>query len=390
MILPGAWLGMLGGGQLGRLFTVAARTMGYRVMVIDPDRVCPAAAVADRHLCADFADRAALAEMARTCSAATTEFENVPAPALDFLARDIPVRPRGVHVAIAQDRKREKEFLAAQGIVVAPYRAIHHSADLADAAVCDLLPGILKCSRSGYDGKGQRSVVSVQEAHTAFNDVGGVPCVLEKRLALQTEISVVVARGADGATATYPVAENTHCDGILDFSVVPARVSGAIADEARSLAMHIAQCLDYCGVMCVEYFVLADGGLVVNEIAPRPHNSGHYTIDACATSQFAQQVRVLAGLPLGDTGLLVPAVMVNLLGDLWRCGEPRWTTVLQNHCTRLHLYGKSEARAGRKMGHYTLLGTAAEDCRVSALQIKRALEAAAQTVAQNEVQAAYA
>jgi 5-(carboxyamino)imidazole ribonucleotide synthase len=374
MILPGSWLGVLGGGQLGRMFAMAARTMGYRVMVLDPDRDCPAATVADRHLCRSFLDHEALAEMARTCSAVTTEFENVPAQALDFLARDLVVRPRGTHVAIAQDRIAEKEFLCRSGVAVAPYRAILKREDLTQEATRELLPGILKCSRSGYDGKGQCRVHDIREALAAFDAFGAAPCVLEKKLALQTEISVVAARGDDGEIATYPIAENLHRDGILDVTIAPARIAGPLADEARRVTNHIARCLDYCGVMCVEYFVLADGSLLVNEIAPRPHNSGHYSIDACITSQFEQQVRVLAGLPLGDTRLLSPAVMVNLLGELWEQGEPRWDVILGKRNAKLHLYGKTAARRGRKMGHYTVLGDSVARCHWVAMTIKDSLE----------------
>jgi 5-(carboxyamino)imidazole ribonucleotide synthase len=373
MILPGEWLGVLGGGQLGRLFALAARQMGYRVLVLDPAHDCPASAVADRHLCADYLDQAALAEIARTCRAVTTEFENVPAAALDLLARDLIVRPRGAHVAIAQDRIREKQFLEQNGVAIAPWRAIYGNDDLAPALTDGLLPGILKCSRSGYDGKGQRRVRDANEARATFAEFGGVPCVLEKQIDLATEISVVVARDAVGATLTYPVTENMHADGILDVSVVPARIPAALGDTARATALSIAQALDYTGVMCVEYFVLKDGRLLVNEIAPRPHNSGHYSIDACLTSQFAQQVRVLAGLPLGETSLLRPAVMVNLLGDLWRHGEPRWERLLTERNLRLHLYGKQSARPGRKMGHYTVLGEDAAPCHALALRMRESL-----------------
>ncbi len=376
MILPGAWLAVLGGGQLGRLFAMAARQMSFRVLVLDPDRDCPAAAVADRHLCADYLDDAALAEIARSCRAVTTEFENVPAAALERLARDVVVRPHGAHVAIAQDRIREKQFLESSGATIAPWRAIYGASDLAPHLLDGLLPGILKCSRSGYDGKGQCRVRDAAAALAAFNDFGGIPCVLEKQIDLATEISVVVARDAAGRSLTYPVAENMHAEGILDVSIVPARIAPALADAARAAALAIADGLDYTGVMCVECFVQKDDRLLVNEIAPRPHNSGHYSIDACLTSQFAQQVRVLAGLPLGDASLLRPAVMVNLLGDLWRHGEPHWERLLAEHNVRLHLYGKQTARPGRKMGHYTLLGDSAAPCYRVALRMREAIAGA--------------
>jgi 5-(carboxyamino)imidazole ribonucleotide synthase len=378
-IPPGAWLGLLGGGQLGRMFCMAAQSLGYKVVVLDPGSDSPAGFVADRHISADYLDPRGLADLAALAAAATTEFENVPANALEFLARTARVTPAAASVAIAQDRIREKTFLAEHGFAVAPF-AVLRIAD--DARKCDaaLLPGIVKSARFGYDGKGQISVRTRDEIDAAWRAMKGQPCVLEKRVALACEISVIVARNEHGEAATWPVAENVHRDGILDVSIVPARVSGELTARARDIATGIATALDYRGVLCVEMFVTGDGALLVNEIAPRPHNSGHYTIDACVTSQFEQQARVLADLPLGATRQHTPAVMVNLLGDLWfdsaeggPAREPAWRDVLAQPQAKLHLYGKSEARRGRKMGHVTCLGETLEDAIATARSVKRTL-----------------
>ena len=380
-LAPGSWLALLGGGQLGRMFCMAAQSLGFRVCVLDPGEDSPAGSVADRHLRAGYLDAAALDELARGCAAATTEFENVPAGALERLARDIVVSPAASAVAIAQDRIAEKAFVRDAGIEVAPYCAVTAEVDLlaADAA---LFPAILKAARLGYDGKGQARVADRARALEAFRAMGGVPCVLEKRLALAMELSVVVARGFDGAALAWPVAENEHRDGILAVSVAPARIDAATAARATDAALGVAAALDYVGVLCVEFFVLADGRLVVNEMAPRPHNSGHYTIDACVTSQFEQQARVLAGLPLGSAHQHSPAVMLNLLGDAWFPGgravaegplEPDWRLVLGHPRAKLHLYGKAQARPGRKMGHVTVLGDTLAECLETAAAIERDL-----------------
>jgi 5-(carboxyamino)imidazole ribonucleotide synthase len=360
MITPGSWLGLLGGGQLGRMFTMAAQSMGYRVCVLDPSDHSPAGSVADRHIRADYDDVRALEALASLCRGVTTEFENVPAQSLAFLASRCRVSPDAAAVSIAQDRIAEKAFVRRAGIETAPYAEIRSVADL-DAAPESLLPGILKVARLGYDGKGQARVATREEARAAFAGMGSVPCVLEQRMALECEISVVVARlgpggEARGAVTTFPVAENQHASGILDQSIVPARVSESIAAQARDAALAIAEALDYVGVLCVEFFIVAGDRLLVNEIAPRPHNSGHYTIDACVTSQFEQQARILAELPLGSTALLAPAVMINLLGEVWQGRDPDWVTLLSHPQAKLHLYGKTDARQGRKMGHVTCLG----------------------------------
>ena len=374
MILPGATLGILGGGQLGRLFVVAARTMGYAVVVLDPDRDSPAAQLADRHIHASYTDRYALERLARECVAITTEFENVPASSLEYLAGVRPVRPSGAALAITQDRIREKNFLQSNGFDTAPFVAVDQRQALWEALKQVATPTLMKLSRAGYDGKGQRWVRNLGEAQMAFDELGGKPCVLEACIAIQTEISVVIARDVEGRVVAYPPSENCHREGILDVSIVPARISPEIGERATQITIRIAELLEYCGVMAVEFFISQDGNLLINEIAPRPHNSGHYTLDACRTSQFEQQVRALCGLPLGDAGLLGPAVMVNLLGDLWCAGEaPPWDQVLRHPRAKLYLYGKREARPGRKMGHYTYLGESMEDALSQALAIQDAL-----------------
>ena len=335
------------------MFTVAARTLGYRVTVVDPDPHAPAAEFATKHLATGYTDRASLDELAATCAAVTTEFENAPAASLDALAHRTVVRPSGSSVAVAQDRRREKEFFTSNGFPVGAHAFIEKPQDI-DAAVAHVkFPALLKTARFGYDGKGQARVRSAAELKAAFDEWKRIPCVIEELLPLDLEISVVLARGADGATAVFPVAENSHARGILDVTIAPARIAPALAAEATALATRLARELEYVGVVAVEMFVVGDR-LLMNEIAPRPHNSGHYTIDACRTSQFEQQVRVLCGLPLGDPSQHTPAVMVNLLGDIWAEGEPHWPAVLMHPGAHLHLYGKREARAGRKMGHVTV------------------------------------
>ena len=377
-IPPGSWLGLLGGGQLGRMFCMAAQSLGYRVAVIDPLEDSPAGSVADRHLRAEYLDPAALAALRESCAAATTEFENVPAASLEFLARDLRVAPGAASVAIAQDRISEKTFLAGGGFAVAPFAVLRTRADAMTADEA-LLPGIVKRARFGYDGKGQFRVRTRDDVTAAFDALLQEPAVLEQAVDLQAELSVVVARDDGGNVATWPVSENRHRDGILDVSIVPARIDAALAGAARAIATAITTALDYRGVLCVELFVAPGNALLVNEMAPRPHNSGHYTIDACATSQFEQQARVLAALPMGDTRQHTPAVMVNLLGDIWFDGdaaaprEPDWPRALSHGLAKLHLYGKREPRRGRKMGHVTCLGETLESALECAREIKRDL-----------------
>jgi 5-(carboxyamino)imidazole ribonucleotide synthase len=380
-ILPGAWLGMVGGGQLGRMFCFAAQSMGYRVAVLDPDASSPAGAVADKHLRAAFDDEAALTELARLCAAVSTEFENVPSASLDFIAKTTFVSPAGRCVAIAQDRVAEKRFIASAGVPVAPHIVIESTEALdalSDAEIAAVLPGILKTARLGYDGKGQTSVRNVDEVRTAYGSLSDVPCVLEKRMPLKFEVSVLIARSGDGKSAVFPLAQNQHVDGILAKTVVPAPdANAAIVAQAQDAALTIADKLDYVGVLCVEFFILEDGSLIANEMAPRPHNSGHYTVDACATSQFEQQVRAMTGMPLGDTRQHSPAAMLNILGDVWFEGSkartPPWHDVAALPTARLHLYGKEEARPGRKMGHVNFTATTLEEVRTAARDCARML-----------------
>jgi 5-(carboxyamino)imidazole ribonucleotide synthase len=371
MILPPAMLGMLGGGQLGRFFVIAAHEMGYQVTVLDPDKNSPAGKIADVHLCAGFDDKDALEKMAATCIAATTEFENVPAAALEYLAKHCIVRPSAKAVAVAQNRVLEKNFLRDSGLPVAPYAVINTAGDLPmDSS--ELYPGILKVARFGYDGKGQARISSKTEAEAAFVKFGGETCVLERMLPLDYEISVILARDAIGNMTSFPTAENSHLNGILDISIVPARIPEDMHQKSHQLAMQVAEQLEYVGVLAVEFFV-SDGDLLVNEMAPRPHNSGHYTIDACVTNQFEQQVRALVGLPLGDPRMHTYAAMVNILGDIWKNKEPPWGKILEHTQLKLHLYGKHEPRPGRKMGHFTLLGRDVETVAAQALIARRDL-----------------
>jgi 5-(carboxyamino)imidazole ribonucleotide synthase len=360
---PATWLGVMGGGQLGRMFAHAAQAMGFQVAVLEHEENSPAAQVAEKHIRAAYTDEAGLAELAKLCVAVTTEFENVSATSLGLLAQSVFTAPAASGVSIAQDRIAEKAFFteaaSASGVLPAPYRVIMSEADI-DGVTDALLPGILKTVRMGYDGKGQVRVRTQEEVRAAFASMNGVACVLEKMLPLALEVSVLVARGADGQAVVYPIAENVHRDGILFTTTVPGPgVSDAIATTAQQAALALIAKLNYVGVLCIEFFVLEDGSLVVNEMAPRPHNSGHYTIDACVTSQFEQQVRAMARLPLGDVRQHSAAVMLNILGDVWfEAGsttprEPAWQEVLALPGAHLHLYGKAQARMGRKMGHVT-------------------------------------
>jgi 5-(carboxyamino)imidazole ribonucleotide synthase len=360
VITAPAMLGMLGGGQLGRFFVIAAHELGYQVTVLDPDKNSPAGKIADIHICADFDDVAALKKMAETCAAVTTEFENVPAKSLEMLALTTTVRPSAASVSIAQHRVLEKNFIKEAGLPVAPFAVINSANDLPKDD-SPLYPAILKVARFGYDGKGQARVKNQAEATRAFAEFNNETCVLERMLALDLEVSVVLARDAQGNIASFPTAENSHLNGILDMSIVPARCSEVLKANAQELAKKLAEKLNYVGVLGVEFFVVGKQ-LLVNEIAPRPHNSGHYTIDACVTNQFEQQVRVMTGLPLGDPSLHSNAVMVNILGDSWFAGEklnalePAWILALRHANLKLHLYGKHEPRKGRKMGHFTVIG----------------------------------
>jgi len=371
-------LGVLGGGQLGRMFVHAAQTLGFRTAVLDPDADSPAGRVSHLHLQAAFTDEAALTALAQACDAVTTEFENVPAQALRVLAQRRPVAPSGEAVAVCQHRALEKAHFTACGVPCVPYARLETAADLAalqGAQGEDLFPAILKTSTLGYDGKGQVRVAREADLAAAWARLREVPCLLEKRVALAAELSVVVARDAAGQVVHLPVQQNLHRDGILAVTVVPApEVPEAIAAQAVQRAGAVAESLGYVGVLCVEFFLLEDGTLLANEMAPRPHNSGHYSIDACDVSQFDLQVRAMAGLPLVMPRQHSPAVMLNLLGDLWFARgadapeTPPWSALLALPGTHLHLYGKTEPRRGRKMGHLTVTAARSEDARSVAQQ----------------------
>jgi 5-(carboxyamino)imidazole ribonucleotide synthase len=383
-ILPGSYLGILGGGQLGRMFAQAAQSMGYKVCVLDPGSDSPAGSIAEKFIQADYTDSAALKEMAALCKSVSTEFENVPAQALDELeSLGVFVAPRSSCVSLAQNRVAEKKLLAAwkseTNIGPAPYCVVEHDADIKHVPA-DLFPGILKTARMGYDGKGQITVYDSANLVAAWVELGKVPCVLEKRMDLDFEVSALVVRGYDDAVVAYPVSQNIHRNGILHTSTVPApSLKPGQEKKMIEAAKALIRKIDYVGVLCVEFFVLKSGDIVANEIAPRPHNSGHYTMDACVSSQFEQQVRSMARLPLGDTRLLAPVSMLNILGDLWcegsedKAREPAWDKVLSHPDAKLHLYGKSDPRIGRKMGHINCLGEslsqARNNCAVVAVEL---------------------
>lgn len=373
LLPPGATLGVLGGGQLGRMFAHAAQAMGYFTAVLDADADSPAGRISHHHIRTAYDDPDGLAQLASLCDAVTTEFENVPAVALAALAGQCPVAPAARAVAVAQDRAQEKAHFVACGVPCAPHAVIETAEQLA-AVPTSLLPGILKTARLGYDGKGQVRVQTAAELAAAWVQLGRVPCVLEQMLPLAFECSVIVARGHDGATVHLPVQRNLHRDGILAVTEVhEGNVPPALASQAVEAAISIANGLQYVGVLCVEFFVLQDGRLVVNEIAPRPHNSGHYSQNACDVSQFELQVRTMAGLPLVQPRLHSAAVMLNLLGDLWftqgdTAQTPPWEAVLELPGAHLHLYGKSAAKHGRKMGHLNITAATPEAARATALQ----------------------
>lgn len=371
-ILPGSTLGMLGGGQLGRMFVTAARTMGYEVIVLDPDPNSPAGGLASQHLVKDYDDTGALDYLSQNCAVVTTEFENIPAVTLAYLAKSVPVHPSATVLHIAQHRKQEKEFFRNQGLNTADFVAIENDDDLENARDFSF-PAILKTAMLGYDGKGQVVCQNFEDLRAAFEQVGRKPCVLEQFIELDCEVSVVLCRSLAGEVSCFPIAENSHANGILDVTIVPALISTELADAAIEAATRIAHGLDYCGVLAVEFFISDDHRVLVNEMAPRPHNSGHYTLDACETSQFEQQVRMVCDLPAGSCHQHSPVAMWNLLGDIWpRDGIPDWDAVLKLEHAKLHLYGKAEARPGRKMGHVNCLG-ATQDDALSLLETVRGI-----------------
>ncbi|MDQ1590436.1 MAG: 5-(carboxyamino)imidazole ribonucleotide synthase [Pyrinomonadaceae bacterium] len=374
-LLPGATIGVLGSGQLGRMFAMAARRMGYLVHTFSPETDTPTGQVADVEVTASYEDLDAVRDFASRVQVVTFEFENVPAATVEAINGIVPVRPDGAALYTTQHRLREKTFLQAAGIPIAPFRRVGTRAELDAALALIGYPAVLKTAGFGYDGKGQRLLKTETDAPAAFESLGGQEAVLEAFVDFEREVSVVCARGADGETAHFGVVENSHERHILDCSLAPARVSAQVARLATEIAESLCEQLALVGVLCVEFFLTRGGELYVNELAPRPHNSGHFTIDACQTSQFEQQVRAVCGLPLGATGQLRPAAMANLLGDLWQAGEPDWRAACAIPNVKLHLYGKHEARAGRKMGHLTALAPTTEE----ALRLVRAARAALTT-----------
>ncbi len=368
-ILPGATIGILGGGQLGRMLALAAKPMGYRVAILDPHHDCPTSSVADVVVTGEFGDIAALAEFAQACDVVTLEFENVPAGGLAFLESLLPVRPSGRVLETLRDRIAEKSFVNAAGVETAPWAEVRSSGDFTRASRLGF-PAILKTATLGYDGHGQARVRSLEELSAAFAKFNA-PCVLEGLVDFQTEVSVIVARSSVGEVKVFDVFENHHVGGILDTTNIPASIPLEVQQQAQRIALELAAKLEVIGLVCVEFFVTHDGRVLVNELAPRPHNSGHLTIEACRTSQFEQAIRAVCGLPLGDLRAHGPAAMANLLGDVWQVSQPNWAAALETGA-KLHLYGKQGARAGRKMGHLTAIGN-------DALEVVKAARAALRT-----------
>jgi 5-(carboxyamino)imidazole ribonucleotide synthase len=376
-IEPGATVGVLGGGQLGRMFAIAARRMGYRVHTFSPDCDTPAGQVSDKEYEHAYDDLDAVREFARGVSVVTFEFENVPAAAVEAAAAFAPVRPSGAVLHTTQHRLREKTFLSRRGFPVTAFRHVTSPETLAAGLAEMGCPAVLKTAGFGYDGKGQTRIDRPADAGAAFAALSGQEGVLEAFVDFEREVSVVAARGRAGEFTHYGVVENTHSRHILDLSVAPADVDEGTAREAVEIARAVLEALDVVGVTCVEFFLTRAGKLLVNELAPRPHNSGHFTFDASLTSQFEQQLRAVCGLPLGSTELLRPAAMANLLGDLWQGGEPRWSAALAFTEVKLHLYGKTDARPGRKMGHLTALAAGRAEAARTALAARAALKRAA-------------
>ena len=353
IILPNSTIGVFGSGQLGRMFAIEARKMGYRVHTFSPDTDTPTGQVADIETSAGYDDLDAVRDFARSVDVVTFEFENVPSATVEAAAEFVPVHPKGQILHTTQNRLREKTFLSTNGFPVTPYRHIKLVDDLYHAADDLGYPSVLKTAGFGYDGKGQAKLREPHDIESAFAAMNGNDAILEAFVNFEKEVSVVCARGIDGAFEHFGVIENSHANHILDVSFAPAAVTDAVHEEAILIARSIAEAFDYVGTMCVEFFLAADGRLLVNEIAPRPHNSGHLTFGPCAASQFEQQVRAVCGLPLGSTQFFRPAAMANLLGDVWADGEPDWAAALADPRVKLHLYGKAEPKPGRKMGHLT-------------------------------------
>jgi 5-(carboxyamino)imidazole ribonucleotide synthase len=371
--LPGATIGLMGSGQLGRMFAIAARRMGYRVHVFSPEMDTPAGQFADREVTGAYEDQSAVRNFAKGLDLLTFEFENIPRQTIDWCAAECEVRPAGSILHTAQNRLREKDFLSTAGIPVASYRAVHSADELATALREIKTPAILKSAAFGYDGKGQRLIKEAGPVEEIWRDRPGDELILERAIDFEKEVSVIVARGPDGLMKTFPVCENIHRNHILDITVVPARVPSEVEKSAADLARTIAEKMELIGLLAVEMFLQPDGNLLVNELAPRPHNSGHWTIEGCATSQFEQHLRAVCGLPLGSTAILRPCAMANLLGDLWQVGEPNWAAALETDGVHLHLYGKQHPRPRRKMGHLTALASSADAAIEAVSQARDAL-----------------
>lgn len=374
---PGATIGVMGGGQLGRMFAIAARRMGYRVQIFTPEEESPAGQFADLTRIADYTNEAAVRRFAADVDVITFEFENIPIETVEWCGKEREVRPAGAILHLAQNRLREKNFLTDTGIPVAPFRSVRNAGELASAIEQIGRPAILKTAAFGYDGKGQQTINAREDFDEIWSASSADELILEGAIAFEKELSVIVARGVEGALASFPVCENMHRNHILDVTAAPARVSDLVERGAMQLAEAIAEKLELVGLLAVEMFLQPGGELLVNELAPRPHNSGHWTIEACATSQFEQQVRAVCGLPLGSTEMLRPAAMANLLGEVWQGGEPNWSHALQTEGVHLHLYGKTEPRPRRKMGHLTAFGASAEEAMVRVKQARDALLPAA-------------
>jgi 5-(carboxyamino)imidazole ribonucleotide synthase len=372
-ILPGATVGVLGSGQLGRMFAIAARRMGYRVHTLSPDDDTPTGQVADREVQANYDDLDAVRDFARHVDVVTFEFENVSAAATEAAAQFAPVRPAGSVLHATQHRLREKTFLAQNGFPVTPNETVRSLVELEAALVRLGTPAVLKTAGWGYDGKGQSKIERATDAAAAWAKLGTTEAILEAWVPFQSEVSVVAARGVDGSYADFGVVSNTHRNHILDLTVAPADVSDKVRRDAAAITRAILEKLNVVGVLCVEFFLTKDDTLLVNELAPRPHNSGHFSFDACVTSQFEQQLRAICGLPLGSTELLRPAAMSNLLGDLWADGEPNWAAACKIPEVKLHLYGKASARPGRKMGHLTAMANSPAEAARLALAAREAL-----------------
>ena len=370
-ILPGGIVGVLGGGQLGRMLAIAARRMGYRVHAYEPKPASPAGQICDVEINAPYTSMEELGKFAQGVDVISFEFENIPVPAIEHVAAIRPVRPRGEVLHICQNREREKLFLQANGFPCAPFRVVDSAAALTVALAEIGTPCVLKTADFGYDGKGQIKLVGGEDPEAVWAKFEAPRGVLEKWIPFQSELSVISARGLDGKIVSFPVSENQHVHHILDLSIVPGRFSSGVLAGAAALAERIISALDVVGLLAVEMFLTPEGTLLVNELAPRPHNSGHFTFDACETSQFEQQLRAVCGLPLGSPALLKPVVMWNLLGDLWRDGTPDWIRVLEDPRAKLHLYGKSEARPGRKMGHVCLMADTVEEALAGIEALKK-------------------